>query len=391
MTRKQIKELLEQLGGELKAEIEASQTSLKEARSITTKINNMLAKATDLIAKLEDSETGVDASLEKSTTNAEIISQHVTTSENAVVAIKDHLVDMAENIQAMEAEYTKFEATKAKIDDPTTGLEALLATARQLKGQVQASATQAATLEAKIGSDLSAVQQHIAAMQTAYTEFQKIKAQIDDEETGLEALLDSSQSLKDDLAAVSKERQTIYAEISRFKDQAAKNAASIQAIKEESDTALEQIKLHETESESTKNRISEIFELVSQSGHANYFDKRRRKLIIASILWLIAAVLALGIAIWMACALLLPIIDASAKDGNGVREAEIGVIILRAFIITPVVAFSIFAFSNYGKERRLAEQYAFKAVSASTYRGINRPYRAVTQISTKRTSEYSAG
>lgn len=375
MTRKQIKELLEKLNADLKAEIEASQSSLKDARSITTKITNLLGKATDLLVKLEDSESGVEAKLAESTANAQIITDSVAAAASSLKTIKDHLLEVEEQITAMETAYTDFLATKAKIDDPNTGLEALLTTAKQYKAQVQASATQVSNLETKIEQTLAAVQQNVATMQTAYTDFQAIKDKIDDTETGFDALLDSSQSLKDDLAAINKDGQTIYKEISRYKDQAAKNAAGIQTIKEESDIALEQIRQNETESEETKTRISEIFELVSQSGHANYFDERRKKLIYASWAWLAVAIASVIAAVVMADKFLLPLFNATTEIVNGKevlvkpKDIELGALILRALMITPIVAFAIFAFRNYSKERRLAEQYAFKAVSASTIEG----------------------
>ena len=312
MTKKQIQELLEKLSAELRAEIETSQTSLKDARSITTKISNLLTKATDLVAKLEDSESGVEAKLDKSTKEIETINDAVAIASSSLETIKNHLLETEKNITAMETAYTEFQATKAKIDDP---------------------------------------------------------------ETGLEALLGSSQALKDDLTALSKDSQTIYKEITRYKDQAAKNAAGIQTIKEESDTALEQIRQNEQESEDTKTRISEIFELVSQSGHANYFDERRKKLIYASWAWLVVAVLSLIVAAVLADKFLLPLFDATTETVNGQqvnvkpKDIELGALVLRAFMVSPFVAFAIFAFRHYGKERRLAEQYAFKSVSASTIEG----------------------
>lgn len=42
---------------------------------------------------------------------------------------------------------------------------------------------------------------------------------------------------------------------------------------------------------------------------------------------------------------------------------------MRATLITPLFALGVFGVANYSRERRLAEQYAFKAVSASTVEG----------------------
>ncbi|HVI69271.1 MAG TPA: hypothetical protein VM581_02335 [Magnetospirillaceae bacterium] len=306
MTRKEIQELLESLNTELKAEIESSRTSLKEAKSITTQFNNLLAKVTGWLSKLEDSEQGVDAKLAASNTSSQKI------------------VDAA----------------------------------------AEAETTLTATQQA-----LTTVQQNIAAMQTAYTEFQATKAKIDDPSTGLEAILESSQGLKDDLSAITKESETIYKEISRFKDSAAKHIASIEAIKDGSQQALDNIQEHKTESESLKEKISSIFELVSQSGHANYFDKRRKKLVIASWLWLAFATGCILLAVKMGLDHIAPLVTIEVTKSGEHSQVVIEALIVRTALITPLLALGIFGIRNYGKERRLAEQYAFKAVSASTVEG----------------------
>ncbi|HEX7963946.1 MAG TPA: hypothetical protein VF466_05160 [Candidatus Saccharimonadales bacterium] len=369
MTRKEIQQLLESLNTELKAEIESSRGSLKEAKSITTQLNNLLIKVTGWLAKLEDPQTGVDVRLSESAAASLKISDAATQAETTLATVQQNLATVQQNIATMQAAYTEFEATKAKIDDPDTGLEALLQTARQYKAQVQASATEAASLEAKIKANLATVQQNIATMQAAYTEFEATKAKIDDPDTGLEAILESSQGLKDDLAAISKESETIYKEISRYKDSAAKHIASIEAIKDSSQQAFDNIQENETASESLKEKISKIFELVSQSGHANYFDKRRKKLVIASWLWLAFATICFLIAVKLGLDHIAPLVNTTVTKQGDPSQIAIEALIVRTALITPLLALGVFGIRNYSKERRLAEQYAFKAVSASTVEG----------------------
>ncbi|HKX24021.1 MAG TPA: hypothetical protein VJM46_02190 [Candidatus Saccharimonadales bacterium] len=306
MTRKEIQQLLESLNTELKAEIESSRGSLKEAKSITTQLNNLLTKVTGWLAKLEDPQTGVDVRLSEST------------------------------------------AASLKISDAATQAETTLATVQQ---------------------NLATVQQNIATMQAAYTEFEATKAKIDDPDTGLEAILESSQGLKDDLAAISKESETIYKEISRYKDSAAKHIASIEAIKDSSQQAFDNIQENETASESLKEKISKIFELVSQSGHANYFDKRRKTLVIASWLWLAFATICFLIAVKLGLDHIAPLVNTTVTKQGDPSQIAIEALIVRTALITPLLALGVFGIRNYGKERRLAEQYAFKAVSASTVEG----------------------
>lgn len=372
MTRKEIQELLNKLNAELSAEIQISQQSLKDARSITTKLSNLLNKATGLTEKLENLESGADNVLSSTSKKSSEISDMVLAASNSLQTIKSHLVDITSNISEMEDAYEGVKNLSDKVQDPNTGVEALLAASQQHKQQIEQLSNTATALEAEIRQHLDNVQQNITDMDSAYSAFSEVKQQIDDSETGLTATLEEARTLKDDIQAVSQNAQTIFAEITRYKDQAAKNIASIEAIKSESSTSLEVIKQNEVDSEETKERISKIFELVSQTGHANYFDSRRKKLIYASWAWLVGGAAAIILAIILAIYLLLPLFPAiQSEDGKITysQDVEIGVLILRASIITPVIAFALYSLNQYGKERRLAEQYAFKSVSASTIEG----------------------
>lgn len=300
MDKKELQQLLSTAGTELKGEIEGAQANLKEARSLTAKIQRLYDKSTALVAEFEDVENGFPSKLTAA-----------TNASSQIAEIADSAKTNLTNIEA----------------------------------------------------GLTAVEQNISNMQTAYAEFQVIKAQIDDPTTGLEAIFESAQKTQLDIDALQKESETLNAGISRFRDTAAKNVNSIEAIKTSSEEALASIKKHETDSESTKNKIASIFSLVSRSGHANYFDTRRKSLVHASWAWLAGSVVFAIVAVILARKLIVPLV---VPNESHTVDNLLELLIARVSVITPFLILSIFAASNYTKERRLSEHYAFRAVSALT-------------------------
>ena len=68
------------------------------------------------------------------------------------------------------------------------------------------------------------------------------------------------------------------------------------------------------------------------------------------------------------------------------NDIKLSTVIARAVIVTPVAAFALYAFRNYGKERNIAEQYAFKEISGATLEGhVEMAHRAFPESDTVNT------
>jgi chromosome segregation ATPase len=367
MTKKELEALREQLAQylpELKVEIDGAKNDLKNSRTLKTQIEGVVSSSNDLLNKLNDPTTGINAKLVEGQKSVEAIAEDAASASETLKAIEDTLTTATTHVGEMETAYANFLVIKQKIDEPTTGLAITLDTVRKLRQQAKTASTNADNLLTKVEKTLDKVNTYITNMDTAYDDFETSKKKVDDPNNGLDAVLTASQKLRDDIKAVAETSKTLFAQINKYKEEASKNVDGIKKNKTDSDTTLGKIKEHETESEETKGKINQIFELVSQTGHAHYFNKRSKYVSIVAWVWLGVGVLALAIAIWLAHDTVNQLLNR-----NNLQNAELAVLIARAVIFTPVVALAVYAFRNYGQERRLAEQYAFKEVSASTIEG----------------------
>ena len=86
-----------------------------------------------------------------------------------------------------------------KITDEETGLQAILESAQELKNNINTSKVSADAQLQKITEALNSVRSNIEEMETAYTEFTELNKKITDEETGLQAILESAQELKNNI------------------------------------------------------------------------------------------------------------------------------------------------------------------------------------------------
>ncbi|HUC89451.1 MAG TPA: hypothetical protein VMR45_01490 [Patescibacteria group bacterium] len=369
MTKKE-RELLVQIEAylpELKAEIDVAKKDLSGARSLSTAITTFHDRSSALLTRLEDNGIGVNAKLAAGAETLDKITAASSSAQTHLASIEDTVRRVQDSMATMEAIYAAFQTLKENIEDPSSGMTVTLAAAQTAKAQAESASSSAAKLLQGIATDLDNIQTSIVAMDTAYAEFQTVKAKIDDKTTGLDATLTTAQATLADIAAVSKNAESVFAEISRYKDQAAKNASSIQTIKDESDTTLATIRQHEADSEKTRDKIADIYQLVSQTGHANRFDGKAKDLTRSSWIWFAAGVAAAIGAILVAHYWIAPLFPRDTS--KGITSAMTTLLVLRSLTVSPLIILAVIAFRHFASDRRQADQYAFKAVSAATLEG----------------------
>lgn len=369
MTKKEIQAQVEKYITDLGIDLAEAKNDLKSARATKTQLETILTTSEALVAQLQDTDTGVGAKLAEGDVSLQKIKIVNDTTQTHLDAITANITNIQQKITDMEATYTSFQALKLRIDDPSTGLQALLTTATTLKDQAQAIATKASSSQTEIETSVARINVLLAEMDATYITFQVTKKKIEDPSTGLEMVLDETQNLHDKIAATEKTSQTLHAQISNYKDEAAKNIAAIGKVKSEADASLSQIKETETESEATKGRIAEIYDLVSQTGHANRFDRRAKSLRNSSWIWFAIGASSIIAAVIVATNLIVPQLDKFHPDATQVQTQLVISLVLRSVIVTPLLVFGVFTLNNFIKDRRLSEQYAFKAVSAATIEG----------------------
>ena len=370
MDKKQLKELLESLSVQLRTDIKAAQTELANAKSVANDITNLFERSSELVTHFEDPETGFSAILTAATLDTAKLTDAANTADDKLASIRDALNTVQQNILAMQTAYAEFEAVKAKIDDPSVGLNVVLQKSADTLAQITANSNEVTTHAETVRTSLITLQQNITTMQATYATFESTKSKIDDPTSGLNAVYDDSIKAKAEIDAIQTESETVYAAISRFKDTAAQNSANIETFKEDSETALKKILTNKDKSESLKEQMSNILSLASQKGHANYFDGRSKRLEKVSWMWLGGSILAIVAAVVLALLYIAPLTKA---DPHGavrlLSTTTVQELIVRSTIITPLLLLGLFGANNYVKERRLAEHYAFRAVTALSIEG----------------------
>ena len=246
-----------------------------------------------------------------------------------------------------------------KITDEETGLQAILESAQELKNNINTSKVNADAQLQKITEALNSVQSNIEEMETAYTEFTELNEKITDEETGLQAILDQAVELKSEIVAVKSNAETVYKEIRIFRDNAAGYIKDIENFKGNAENVAQGIQNKYDESVEFKEKIQEIYSIGTKGAHANHFVERRNKLRWMFITWMIISLVYLIATVTLAILFIKPMAD----DMKTSPDINLSAFLLRFSILTPTTFAFIYSLNQYSQERRLYEKYAFKAIS----------------------------
>ena len=268
--------------------------------------------------------------------------------------------DDIKNIKVQIEEYLK-QTTELnnKITDEETGLQAILESAQELEGNISESKVSADAQLQKITESLNSVRSSIEEMETAYTEFTELNNKITDEETGLQAILDQAAELKSEIVAVKSNAETVYKEIRIFRDNAAEYIKEIENFKGNADNTTQKIQNKYDESAELEKKIQEIFDIGTKGAHANYFVERRNQIMLVFIAWGVVSLLCLTATVFLAVHFIAPMADKMKHS----LDVNLSALLLRFSILTPTTFAFIYSLNQYSQERRLYEKYAFKAIS----------------------------
>jgi len=364
MTKKEIVELrakLEQFLPELRVEIDNAKNDLKNARTLKTQLETIINSSDALLKKLQDPTEGVDAILTKSVDSLTNIAANSESAQISLNDIQTALTTATQHVDDMETAYANFNAIKKKIDDPETGLDVTLANIKQVRARAKESATKTSSILATADITLVKLQKYITSIDKVYENFLDSKKKVEDPTDGLEAILGAMKKLRDKISAVADQSNTLFTQISGYKDEAVNSLKDISKNKTDSEITLANIRQHESDSETAKKSIENLLNIASQESSTAYFKKRTRFVIIAAIAWLTIGIASLAVAIILGHQLVNDILE---KD-----SIELSTVMARTLVVTPVIAFAFYAFRNYGKERGIAEQYAFREISGATIEG----------------------
>lgn len=364
MNRQDLKKLIEELSADLIKSVGDFKQDLAQAKSLHTRVSNYVNETQASLDKFNDESSGLLAVLGSAKNNEAEINALKANAEGHLSSITANLGSIKAHIAEMENVYTQFTEINTKINDGSTGLESTYNRVKGIESQINDLKTGADAHLATIATDLENIKAHITEMENAYTQFTEINTKINDGSTGLEAILAESKSLKTDIEATKQTTETLFKEISQLKDAASSYASDLGKLNKSAKETVEKISKNHEESEALKSKINNIFNITSIRTHANYFDARQKLLAKTSLAWLGGFVIMLIVTIVLANKYISPLIEAI---GNGqadkINNIRIEVFLIRLGLVTPAILATFYCLNQFGRERRLHEQYAFKAVS----------------------------
>lgn len=328
-------------------EVRFIKTQYNKAKSILENVNALQSKveAAELFIGTKREE------IEKSSVSAKellgTIDNAKTTSANLVSEIKTNLEKVQSSILQMDEGAKKYAEIQGKIQGQQSAIDTLVDTANGLKNDVEQAKLTAVKRLGEVENQLGQVAEKINQMQEAFTEFQGLQAKITDPQTGLEAILNQARELQ---SSSSK----LVSEISSYRDQSKKFLNEIEGARDVANTLVKSIEENLKTADEKKSQVAKVTELITNTGFANSFQQRQKKLEFNSRVWL--GVLGIGIAALVALLVVF---------FYGITNVpEISVIFYRLTLTSPLVFLIFFAAAQYSKERSLEEKYAFKATIA---------------------------
>lgn len=336
-----------QLSKETVQELNEIKTLLRKAKKQLEAVQEFNTQFEVLREKLTNPQSGVSANVDSISQASEkiqgiksLVEQTLNDTQNNKQQI-ENLLSQANNfisrLQDLVKQGESNATTTQNIITDITGLK------EKIDGLKKTSEEKATTINQKYEEILG----NLDEMQKAYTSFREIKSKIDDPNEGLEAILNLSHKLKDDITQTRTNTEDSYKQSKTLEEK-------VKAIKNQSDKAIGVIESNSKKSEEYKNQIGEILEVVTDTSVGDSFNQRKKEITQGLGFWLyglaIAIILltgAISILVWM------------AYDKNGLHIDQWR--FWYRFALTSPLIYAVYFFSrNYSRERELLERYAFK-------------------------------
>lgn len=251
---------------------------------------------------------------------------------------------------------------KGQIDGGKGEIDALLQNSRNLTENITKLQKGAEDNLNESEKLLADFQQKVELMKTAFVEFTEIKKKIDDKNTGLDAALKLVQQAQTD-------SETLLTEIKQALQQSQASEKQIADIKQRSSDVFEDIKTSLQEVNEKKSQVEEAAAITIDASFAGKFESRKLEIerglnkdIFSWKYILFFSVLLLVLAVFLP---FLPKVNQFFYLGELVG---VNGFLIRLFYTSPLVFLVAFSATQYSRERALLERYAFKAASAAAIR-----------------------
>lgn len=204
-------------------------------------------------------------------------------------------------------------------------------------------------LEAATDSN-AAVSQLKTDATTAYAKFNTIMTDALNPKTGAKTLVAA-------VADAHEEAQGLKTEISDFRDESLKMQSDIEKSRNESQEMQGTLITVLTDSQTIREKIEKTYKIATDAGLAGSLSQRKGEIGKQMKFWA-GVSLAAFIATIIIIAILIPNLTKQSQ--------EAAIIVGKLFYVSPTAFFTLFAITQYRNERRLIEEYAFKAAMANS-------------------------
>ena len=273
--------------------------------------------------------------------------------KSSALAIEQIRSNAHGKVQSIETFYSGFERLRNQIEDGDTGLAKVFEDVKTTKREIdQIRESSQARLE-EINSQATSVIEKVKAIENFYSDkFIKIKADIEDEKSGLQATLGAAQELKNQIVKAKSGADESFREIKNLSDESKK-------LRDQSELSTNAIESLKNASIELKNSIGETLDLVTSSSLTESFIRRRDRISKSVSFWnwfTIGSVVALGVSV-----LFIYYLQSTAIDGFKDWHSW-----YRYLFISPLIYLSYLCSKNYRMERDYEEKYAFKTVLSAS-------------------------
>ena len=296
---------------------------------------------------------------------AEQYGANIQSTNESIMSIRaeigGYLESFSTSIKSLQTLSESASELKGKIEARSGEIDALLNSSRMLSSDIENIKNTSQATHDKAASLFDDFQTKVNEMQTAHASFLQIRAKIDDEDSGLDAILAIVQVAQG-------QAETLLEEIVASKIKATKEVSDISELKKVSTEQAIEIAKSLTFVEEKKVQVEKISGIVIDEGFADTFERRKGQIekdIRAWISWrtiMLASVLLLVIAVLLPFTTIFDIyLDFGELMGtNG--------FFVRFFYTSPFIFLILFSAVQYSRERQLLERYAFKSASAAAAR-----------------------
>ncbi|TSC72703.1 MAG: methyl-accepting chemotaxis sensory transducer [Parcubacteria group bacterium Gr01-1014_38] len=337
---------------ELRRQITEAESSLSDIKNKIEEIQKYYQQFQELKSKIDDGTVGLNAVFKFSQDKKTELEQLSATANEKLAAITQALERVQQHTDEINRAYEAFQASRDKVNDPGSGLQAVLGQAQNLRDNVAEFKAKAEQVFEQIQTQLNQVRDSTSRMEEAYRQFEVTKQQIDDPNSGLGALLQTASDLRAKIQEAQKSASNTLVEIQTLHENAKQVLGSTTDIRNRMDVL-------EKESVSLKESIAQILSLVTDSSLDDAFKRRSQAVRDETKEWRRRLEWSIGLLVF--AIILIYILQSLAPNGWQNWKHW-----YRYLFTSPLIFAVIFYTRQYTLTRSYAEKYAFKSVVATT-------------------------